>query len=71
MSDSVILAVDAGGTFLKAELLRPDGSLLPGTFLRVPVDSNGSAEEISAAYRSLARQAPGKSVLFSRKQRLE
>lgn len=57
MSDSVILSVDAGGTFLKAALSRPDGSLLSGTFLRVPVDSNGTAEEISAAYRSLARQA--------------
>lgn len=57
MNDSLILAVDAGGSFLKAALAGENGTLLPDTFMRIPVDSNGTAGEISASYRALARLA--------------
>ena len=55
MSELCVLAVDAGGTSLKAMLARPGGEPVPGSFLQIPVDSQGSAEEIAGAYRALAR----------------
>lgn len=57
MSEPCILAVDAGGTSLKAMLVRPEGGPVPGSFLQVPVDSQGAAREIAGAYRALARAA--------------
>lgn len=57
MNKSLILAVDAGGTFLKAALASEEGVLLPDSFLKVAVNSDGTAEEISASYRNLAAQA--------------
>lgn len=49
-----ILAVDAGGTILKAALVLHDGHLADGSAYRVPVDSNGSLEKIRQAYINLA-----------------
>ena len=57
MSDPIILAVDAGGTSLKAALAGEDGGLLPGCFFRQEVNSDGTAEELAASYRALARKA--------------
>ena len=57
MSEPCVLAVDAGGTSLKAALVQPGGRIVPDSFLQVPVDSRGSAEEIAGAYSALARDA--------------
>jgi glucokinase len=47
-----ILALDAGGTFLKCGLF--DGaSLIPGSLDSQPVNSNGTFEEVQAAYFTL------------------
>lgn len=47
-------AVDVGGTFIKSALLTPAGEFMgePG---ETRVDSSGSAQEIEASFRSLAR----------------
>ena len=52
-----ILSVDAGGTFLKAALIQKaheSAELVEGSFFKVPVDSDGNAEKIKAAYREAA-----------------
>ncbi len=55
-SDSCILAVDAGGTSLKAALVR-EHSVLEGSFFSIPVRSDGSKEEIQDSYRRLSQTA--------------
>lgn len=45
-----ILAIDAGGTFLKAALIRNNGTILENSFCKIFANSTGSAEEIKAAY---------------------
>ena len=47
-----ILALDAGGTFLKAGLFCGE-TAEPGSLTSVPVNSGGSAEEAHAAYREI------------------
>jgi glucokinase len=54
--DICVLSIDAGGTFLKAALVKSDGTLLKDSFLRVSVDSDGSAGHVGAAYTKLAAQ---------------
>jgi glucokinase len=49
-----ILAVDAGGTFLKAALVLADGRLAEGSAYRIAVDSNGPLETIRQSYIDLA-----------------
>lgn len=49
-----VLSIDAGGTFLKAALVLHNGTIVKNSFLRVPVDSNGSADHIQNAYTQLA-----------------
>ncbi len=53
-SNECVLSIDAGGTFLKAALVKGDGTLVKNSFLRVPVNSGGSAGAISTSYRQLA-----------------
>ncbi|MDF2986545.1 MAG: hypothetical protein K0R50_2055 [Eubacterium sp.] len=53
-SNVCVLSIDAGGTFLKAALVKTDGTLVKNSFLRVPVNSGGSANAISTSYRQLA-----------------
>ncbi len=53
-SNVCVLSIDAGGTFLKAALVKGDGTLVKNSFLRIPVNSGGSAGAISASYRQLA-----------------
>lgn len=60
-SDSCILAVDAGGTSLKAALFpsktdRNLSGLSEATFFSVDVRSEGSREEILASYRTLGQK---------------
>lgn len=73
LSDSCILAIDAGGTSLKAalvpELSGPgrtgeltDSQLTEDTFFSVPVSSSGTREEILAAYTTLAAQGAAKAA---------
>ncbi len=48
-----ILAIDAGGTFLKSALVC-DGKIVPDTYVKIGVDSDrGKAEEVHAAYLKL------------------
>jgi glucokinase len=51
-----ILAVDAGGSVLKAALVNPRGSLIQGSAYRLPVDSAGSRDDVAATYVKLASQ---------------
>ena len=57
MTKPCILAVDAGGTSLKAMLAYPNGTPVPDSFLQVPVDSQGSAEEVARSYQALSQAA--------------
>lgn len=61
MSDmeKIILAVDGGGTFLKAALFR-GMELIDGTFMSIPACSSGTAKEIAGAFRTLSREARAK-----------
>jgi glucokinase len=38
--------MDVGGTFLKSAIVKPDGSILEGTFKKTCIDSQGSSEQI-------------------------
>lgn len=55
-----ILAVDAGGSVLKAALVNPQGRLIPDSTYRLPVDSAGSRDDVASAYVALAAQ--GKTI---------
>lgn len=61
-SNSCILAVDAGGTSLKAALIPENGSpeewtaMAKRTFFSVDVHSDGTKEEILGAYEELGRE---------------
>ena len=61
MSDmkKCILAVDGGGTFHKAALFC-GMELVENSFISVPANSAGTAEEISGAFRNLGREAAAK-----------
>ena len=59
-----ILAVDAGGTFLKAALVELNSSdnsstIIENTFVKVPVDSNGDMDSIRESYIKLAASGAG------------
>lgn len=51
-----ILAVDAGGSVLKAALIDDRGRLIPGSDYRLPVQSNGELKAIAATYTRLAKK---------------
>lgn len=65
-----ILAVDAGGTYLKSALVRPDFTLIENSFLKIPVDSQGELESIRESYTRLAslgaREASKRGLVLSR-----
>ena len=49
-----VIALDVGGTFLKSAIVKPDGSILEGTFRKRRIDSQGSSEQILETFtRSL------------------
>ncbi|WP_295762042.1 ROK family protein [uncultured Oscillibacter sp.] len=54
--DTCFLAVDGGGTFLKAALFS-GMEMLEDTFFKIPACSGGSLEEIRGAFRSLGQRA--------------
>ena len=51
----VILAVDAGGTFLKSALFKAEGEIVP--LAEIPTYSNGTFEEIKNAFAAVYQNA--------------
>ncbi|MDR0902209.1 MAG: ROK family protein [Opitutaceae bacterium] len=52
-----ILAIDAGGTFFKSALVLPSGEILAGSLRSAPVDSQGAAAGVIAAYAGVLKNA--------------
>lgn len=48
------LAIDAGGSSLKAALVRANGTIIENSYIKIPVDSDGSIDNIKATYTQLA-----------------
>ncbi|MDD5699149.1 MAG: ROK family protein [Victivallaceae bacterium] len=55
--DSVVLAIDAGGTYLKSALIYSCGTMVPGSFAQVEAHAQGTVEDIVAAYTGLIVRA--------------
>jgi len=52
--ETCAIALDVGGTFLTSAIVKPDGSILEGTFRKRRIDSQGSSEQILETFiRSL------------------
>lgn len=51
---NAVLAIDAGGSFLKAALVRPGPMMVENTFIKIPIASDGSLKDIREAYVRLA-----------------
>lgn len=58
--DKCILSVDAGGTYLKAALVTLEGEIIPDTFMKVPVNSDGELDKIIESYTVLSETAKKK-----------
>ena len=54
---TVILAIDAGGTYLKSALIESSGTMVPASFRQVEAQAQGTAGDIVAAYALLITQA--------------
>ena len=52
MKNSDMILLDVGGTFVKSSLGIAGKGAVEGTFASTPISSDGSAEEIAAAFRS-------------------
>jgi glucokinase len=50
--ETCAIALDVGGTFLKSAIVKPDGSILEGTFRKTCIDSQGSSEQILKTFIS-------------------
>lgn len=46
-----VIAIDAGGTFFKSAIISDNAEILPGSFLTVPANSDGSPEIVKEGYR--------------------
>ena len=57
LKDKSILTLDAGGTTIKYALVLPSASQALLGFGEVPVNSDGTAEEIEDSYRTVVRKA--------------
>ncbi len=57
MIKSCILAIDAGGTYLKSALFLEDGMIQENSFVKVPVNSAGTLTEIKDSYQGLVKKA--------------
>ena len=49
--NSRIVLLDVGGTFVKSSLGISGKGAVEGTFMTIPISSDGTAEEITAAFR--------------------
>lgn len=56
-SSGCVLAIDAGGTFLKAALVLHDGQVVEESFMRIAVDSQAQVPDIQGSYTSLSATA--------------
>ncbi|MHA1833890.1 MAG: ROK family protein [Candidatus Baldrarchaeia archaeon] len=54
------LAIDVGGTYLKSAIITSHGTLLKNTFRRVPINSQGTAEEIIQTFVNVINSALNK-----------
>ena len=52
MKSSRIVLLDIGGTFVKSSLGIAGKGAVEGTFMSTPISSNGTAEEITEAFRT-------------------
>ena len=59
ISNSVVLAIDAGGTYFKSVLINCEGEVLNGSFQQTPVHSEGTKVEIITTYEKIACLALG------------
>ena len=57
MTTSSYLIIDAGGTFLKSAVLAADGEVFRDSFFSVPASSEGSMEDVEAAFRACCEDA--------------
>ena len=57
MNERFALALDVGGTSLKSAIVSEQGRILPGSVLRTPIDSNGSAEAVLKTFAAPLAQA--------------
>ncbi len=46
-----VIAIDAGGTFFKSAIISESAEVLPGSFLTVPANNDGSPEIVKEGYR--------------------
>ncbi|HHY82957.1 MAG TPA: ROK family protein [Clostridiales bacterium] len=53
--NSCCLAIDAGGSYLKAALIKVDGCIVPDSFVKMPIESNGTVDQIKEVYTNTAR----------------
>ena len=53
MSNKCFLLLDVGGTFVKSVVATFDGELLPNTETSVPIDSDGTREEIERSFATV------------------
>ena len=54
-----LIALDIGGTFLKACLFDGNGAMIPDSFDSEPANSNGETEEVKKAYQTLLKRLMG------------
>jgi glucokinase len=59
MPDSVVLAVDFGGTKVEAALVRPDGTLVVGSRLRAATGRSAELHDLEASVAEVVRHALG------------
>lgn len=52
-----VISLDVGGTFLKSAIIGSDGSILDGSIQKVPINSQGSSEEIIGTFTQTLRNA--------------
>ena len=55
--EKCVLALDAGGTFIKSAIVAVDGSIVEKTFRKTPVESQGPAETIIGTFMQIIRSA--------------
>lgn len=56
MKKDCIIALDIGGTLLKSCLFDTRGALIPDSFDREPVDSNGDLSSVKCVYQTLTKR---------------
>ena len=55
--DSVVLGIDAGGTYFKSALVNIEGKILKDSYRQTPVSSYGTKAEIMMTYKKIIQAA--------------